>query len=43
MSLSTCTEGAIVSGIATFGPKFFAEKFNLPPAFAGFIMGMLNM
>jgi len=29
----------IISGIATFGAKFLQEKFNLPAAFAGFMMG----
>ncbi|CAG2251196.1 SLCO4A [Mytilus edulis] len=43
MSLGACTEGAIISGVATFGPKFFAEKFNLPPAFAGLIMGCVTV
>ncbi|XP_063411913.1 solute carrier organic anion transporter family member 4A1-like isoform X3 [Mytilus trossulus] len=43
MSLGACTDGAIISGVATFGPKFFAEKFNLPPAFAGLIMGCVTV
>jgi len=32
-------EGMIISGIATFGGKFLQEKFNLPAAFASFVMG----
>lgn len=39
LALATCTEGMIVSGIAAFGAKFFQEKFNLPAAFAGLLMG----
>ena len=42
LSLSACTEGMIISGIATFGGKFLQEKFNLPAALASFVMGKIN-
>ncbi|XP_070188236.1 solute carrier organic anion transporter family member 4A1-like isoform X2 [Littorina saxatilis] len=42
LSLGTCAEGNIVSGIGAFGPKFLQEKFNAPAAFAGLIMGMVT-
>ncbi|XP_061188346.1 solute carrier organic anion transporter family member 4A1-like [Saccostrea echinata] len=43
LALATCTEGMIVSGIAAFGAKFFQEKFNLPAAFAGLLMGIVTV
>ena len=39
LSLSACTEGMIISGVATFGAKFLQEKFNLPAALGSFVMG----
>ncbi|XP_053388537.1 solute carrier organic anion transporter family member 4A1-like, partial [Mercenaria mercenaria] len=43
LSLSACVEGMIISGVATFGAKFLQEKFNLPAAFASFIMGIITV
>ncbi|XP_033728387.1 solute carrier organic anion transporter family member 4A1-like isoform X2 [Pecten maximus] len=43
LSIGTCTEGLIVSGVAAFGPKFMQEKFNLPTALASFIMGIITV
>ena len=39
LSLASCAEGIIVSGVGAFGAKFLQEKFNAPAAFAGFVMG----
>ncbi|KAH3750801.1 hypothetical protein DPMN_185335 [Dreissena polymorpha] len=43
LTLSACMEGMIISGVATFGGKFLQEKFNLPAAFASFVMGLITV